>query len=104
MSNVDLFVYGVLLKDGHFTCIFAVVQYPMRIFITILHTSLFSKIFATCKMINTFIVKTQRNSTQLNSTKATQKQLRWVRLSSHLEPTAPTPLHTFQVLLDQLKS
>ena len=29
MSNVDLFVYGVLLKDGHFTCIFAVVQYPM---------------------------------------------------------------------------
>ena len=31
MSNVDLFVYGVLLKDGHFTCIFAVVQYPIRL-------------------------------------------------------------------------
>ena len=30
MSNVDLFVYGVLLKDGHFTCIFAVVQYPIE--------------------------------------------------------------------------
>ena len=31
------------------------------------------------------------NVTQLNSTqlKATQKQLRWVRLSSHLEPTPP---------------
>ena len=37
------------------------------------------------------IVKTQRNSTQLNSTKATQKQLRWVRHSTHLEPTPPTP-------------
>ena len=35
------------------------------------------------------IVKTQRNSTQLNSTKATQKQLRWVRHSTHLEPTTP---------------
>ena len=29
MSNVDLFVYGVLLKDGHFTCILPVVQYPI---------------------------------------------------------------------------
>ena len=37
------------------------------------------------------IVKTQRNSTQLNSTKATQKQLHWVRHSTHLEPTPPTP-------------
>ena len=33
MSNVDLFVYGVLLKDGHFTCIFAVVQYPILEFV-----------------------------------------------------------------------
>ena len=37
-----------------------------------------------------YIVKTQRNSTQLNSTKATQKQLRWVRHSTHLEPTHTT--------------
>ena len=36
------------------------------------------------------IVKTHRNSTQLNSTKATQKQLRWVRHSTHLEPTHTT--------------
>ena len=49
------------------------------------------------------IVKTQRNSTQL---KATQKQLRWVRHSTHLEPTPPhpTPPQTFQALLDQLES
>ena len=39
-------------------------------------------------------VKTQHNSTQLNSTKATQKQLRWVRHSTHLEPTPPHPTHT----------
>ena len=49
------------------------------------------------------IVKTQRNSTQL---KATQKQLRWVRRSTHLEPTQPP--HTtpnFSVsLLDQLEN
>ena len=52
------------------------------------------------------------NVTQLNSTKATQKQLRWVRHSTHLEPTHttpptphhPTPPQTFQALLDQLES
>ena len=44
------------------------------------------------------------NVTQLNSTKATLKQLRWVRQSTHLEPTPPTPPQTFQALLDQLES
>ena len=34
------------------------------------------------------IVKTQRNSTQPK-----KKQLRWVRHSTHLEPTPPTPHH-----------
>ena len=52
----------------------------------------------TLSLNDAFIVKTQRNSTQL---KATQKQLRWVRHSSHLEPTPP---QTFQALLDQLES
>ena len=33
MSNFDLFVNALLLKNDHFTCIFAVVQYPMRILI-----------------------------------------------------------------------
>ena len=44
-----------------------------------------------------YTVKTQRNSTQLNSTKATQKQLRWVRHSTHLEPTPPHPYTNFSV-------
>ena len=41
------------------------------------------------------------NVTQLNSTqlKATQKQLRWVRPSTHVFPTPPPP-QTFQALLD----
>ena len=45
------------------------------------------------------------NVTQLNSTqlKATQKQLRWVRHSSHLEPTT-AHTQTFHSLLDQLGS
>ena len=46
------------------------------------------------------------NVTQLNSTqlKATQKQLRWVRHSTHMFPTTtPTP-QTFQALLEQLES
>ena len=42
------------------------------------------------------IVKTQRNSTQLNP-KQLLKQLRWVRHSTHLEPTHHP--QTFQPLL-----
>ena len=51
--------------------------------------------------ISTNIVKTQRNSTQL---KATQKQLRWVRHSTHVFPTTPPPQQIFQALLDQLRA
>ena len=53
------------------------------------------------KDIDSDIVKTQRNPTQL---KATQKQFVEVNHSSQLEPTPPQPPQTFLPLLDQLES
>ena len=44
----------------------------------------------------TIILLSKPNVTQLNSTQSNSKQLRWVRHSTHLEPT-PLPRTNFSV-------